>query len=83
MPKPMQLSMIPKCSASQKNGVVPKFNKKCISQLTWVKRAPSAAATAQVSRVLPAVRFSCLLGGHEASFQIAIAAGKGLMCALF
>jgi hypothetical protein len=62
---------------SQNNGVVSKVNKKSISHLTLVKRTPSAAATVQVSRVLPAVRFSCLLRGHGASFQDGVAAGKG------
>ena len=48
----------------QKNGVVSKINKKFISHLTRAKRTPSAAATVQVSHVLPAVRFSCLLQGR-------------------
>jgi hypothetical protein len=44
---------------SQQNGAVSKVNKKSISQLTRVKRTPSAVKTIQVSRVLPVVRFSC------------------------
>jgi len=53
---------------------VSKVNKKLISQLTWAQRTPSAAATVQVSHALPAVRFSCLLRGREASFQNGVAA---------
>ena len=67
----------------QKNGAVSKINKKFISQLTWAKRTPSAAATVQVSHALPAVRFSCLMRGHGASFQDGDAAGKGFLCAPF
>jgi hypothetical protein len=63
------------------NSAVSKVNKKSISQLTQIKRTPSAAATVQVSYVLPAVRFSCLLQGHGASFQDDVAAGKGFLCA--
>jgi hypothetical protein len=40
---------------TQKNGAVPKVNKKFISQLTRAQHTPSAAATAQVSHALPAV----------------------------
>ena len=47
------------------------------------QRTPSAAATVQVSHVLPAVRFSCLLRGRGASFQDGVAAGKGFLCAPF
>jgi hypothetical protein len=68
---------------SQKNGAVSKFNKKFISHLTWAQRTPSAAATVQVSRALPAVGFSCLLRGHGARFQDGIAVGKGFLCAPF
>ena len=46
---------------TQKNGAVPKVNKKFISHLTRAQRTPSAAATVQISYALPAVRFSCLL----------------------
>ena len=46
------------------NGAVSKVNKKFISHLTRAQRTPSAAATVQVSRALPAVRFSCLLRGQ-------------------
>jgi hypothetical protein len=45
---------------TQKNGAISKVNKKFISHLT--RAQPSEAATVQVSRALPAVRFSCLLG---------------------
>jgi hypothetical protein len=58
-------------------------NKKFISHLTRAQRTPSAAATVQVSRALPAVRFSCLLRGRGASFQDGVAAGKGFLCAPF
>ena len=68
---------------TQKNGAVSKVNKKFISHLTWAQRTPSAAATVQVSHALPAVRFSCLLRGREASFQDGVAAGKGFLCATF
>ena len=44
--------------------------------LTRAQRTPSAAATVQVSHVLPAVRFSCLLRGRGAIFQDGVAAGK-------
>ena len=47
------------------------------------KRTPSAAATVQVSHALPAVRFSCLMRDHGASFQDGVAAGKGFLCAPF
>ena len=63
---------------TQKNGAVSKVNKKFISHLTLAKRTTSAAATVQVSHVLPAVRFSCLLRGRGASFQDGVAAGKRL-----
>jgi hypothetical protein len=68
---------------SQTNGEVSKVNKKFISHLTRVKRTPSAAVTVQVSRALPAVRFSCLLRGRGASFQDGVTAGKGFLCAPF
>jgi len=74
---------------TQKNSAVSKVNKKFISHLTRAKRTPSAAAaaaaaaTVQVSRALPAVRFSCLLRGRGASFQDGVAAGKGFLCAPF
>ena len=57
------------------NGAVSKVNKKFISHLTGAQRTPSAAATVQVSHMLPAVRFSCLPDGT--------AAGKGFLCAPF
>ena len=68
---------------TQKNGAVSKVNKKFIFPLTRAQRAPSAAATVQVSHALPAVRFSCLLRGRGASFQDGVAVGKGLLCAPF
>ena len=68
---------------TQKNGAVSKVKKKFISYLTRAQRTPSAAATVQVSHVLPAVRFSCLLRGRGASFQDGVAAGKGFLCAPF
>ena len=68
---------------TQKNGTVSKVNKKCISNLTRAQRAPSAAATVQVSHALRAVRFSCLLRGCGASFQDGVAAGKGFLYAPF
>ena len=67
----------------QKNGAVSKINKKFISHLARAKRTPSAAVTVQVSHALPAVRFSCLMRGREASFQDGVAAGKGFLCAPF
>ena len=67
----------------QMNGVVSKVNKKFISYLTLAKHTPSAAATAQVSHALPAVRFSCLLWGRGVSLQDGAAAGKGSLCAPF
>ena len=68
---------------TQKNGAVSKGNKEFISHLTRAQRAPSAAATLQVSHALPAVRFSCLMQGRGASFQDGVAAGKGFLCAPF
>jgi hypothetical protein len=38
-----------------------KVNKRFIFHITPAQHTPSAAATVQVSRALPAVRFSCLL----------------------
>jgi hypothetical protein len=66
---------------TQKNGAVSKVNNKFISNLTRAQRTPSAAATVQVSRALPAVGFSCLLRGHGASFEDSVTAGKGFLCA--
>ena len=65
------------------NGAVSKVNKKFISHLTRAKRTPSAAATVQVSHVLAAVRFSCLLRGSGVSFQDGVAVGKGFLWAPF
>jgi len=66
---------------TQKNGAVSKVNKKFTSHLTRAQPTPSAAA--KVSPALPAVRFSCLLRGHGASFQHGVAAGEGFLCAPF
>jgi hypothetical protein len=49
---------------SQKNGAVSNINKKFISHLTRAQLTPSAAATVQVSHVLLAAHFSCLLRGQ-------------------
>ena len=68
---------------TQKNGAVSKANKKFISHLTRAQRTPSAAATIQDFHALPAVRFSCLLRGCEASFQDGVAAGKRFLFAPF
>ena len=68
---------------TQNNSAVSKVNKKFISHLTRAQRTSSAAATVQVFHTLPAVRFSCLLRGHGASFQDGVAAGKGFLCAPF
>ena len=68
---------------TQKNGAVSRGNKEFISHFTRAQRTPSAAETVQVSHVLPAVRFSCLMRGSGASFQHGVAAGKGFLCAPF
>jgi hypothetical protein len=68
---------------SIRNGAVSNVNKKSISHLIRVQRTISAAATVQVSHVLPAVRFSSLLRGRRASFQDGVAVGKGFLCAPF
>ena len=71
---------------THKNCAVSKANKKFLYHLTRAQLTPSAAAAAaivQVSHALPAVRFSCLLRGHGASFQDGVAAGKGFLCAPF
>jgi len=65
------------------NGAILKVNKKFIIHLTRVQHTPSAATTVQVSYALPAVLFSCLLRGSEASIQDGVAAGKGFLCAPF
>ena len=67
----------------QMNGAFSKVNTKFISHLTRAKRTPSAAATVQVSHVLAAVRFSCLLRGSGVSFQDGVAVGKGFLWAPF
>jgi len=68
---------------TQKNGAVSKVKKKLIFHLILAQRTPSAAATLQVSHVLPAVRFSCLLLGRGVSFQDGVAEGKDFLCAPF
>ena len=68
---------------TQKNGAVSKGNKEFISNFSRAQCTPSAAETVQVSHALPAVRFSCLMRGHGASFQDGVAAGKGFLCAPF
>jgi hypothetical protein len=68
---------------TQKNGAISKVNKKFISHLTRAQRTLSAAKTVQVSHSLPAVRFTCLLRGREASFHAGVAVGKGFLCAPF
>ena len=50
------------------NGAVSKVNKKFISHLTRAKRAPLAAATVQVSHVLPAVCSLVLTVGLRGQF---------------
>ena len=77
------ISLVTYTGYTQKNGAVSKVDKKFASHLTLAQRTPSAAATVQVSRVLPAVRFSCLMRGRGASFQDGVAAGKGFLCAPF
>jgi hypothetical protein len=68
---------------TQKNGAVSKVNKNVISHLTRAQHTPSAAATVQVSHALPAVRFSYLLRGREASFKDDVAAREGFLFAPF
>jgi hypothetical protein len=69
--------MIENTVRSQKNGAGSKVNNKFISHLTLAQLTLSAAATVQVSHVLPAVHFSCLLRGHGVSFKDGVAAGEG------
>ena len=52
----------------QMNGAVSKVNKKFISHLTRAKLTPLAAATVQVSHVLPAVRSFVLTAGLRGQF---------------
>ena len=61
---------------TQKNDAVSKVYKKFISHLTQSQRTPSAAATVQVSRALPAVRFSCLLRGRWAAGPVSKVASQ-------
>jgi hypothetical protein len=60
-----------------------KLMKIFISEPTRVQHTLSAAETIQISYVLPAVRFSCLLRGHGTSLQDGVAAGEGFLCAPF
>jgi hypothetical protein len=55
------MDFILNAECTQKNVAISKVNKTFISHLTRAQRAPSATAAVQVSRALPAVRFSCLL----------------------
>jgi hypothetical protein len=81
----LTLSLLMPCIQGINNRMVrfQKLTKTSVSHYTRVKRTPSAAATVQVSHALPAVRFSCLLRGHGASFQDGIAAATGFLCASF
>jgi hypothetical protein len=67
---------------TQKNGAVSKVDN-FISHPTRAQHAMSVVGTVEVSHVLRVVRFSCLLRGHETSFQDGIAAGAGFLCAPF
>jgi hypothetical protein len=71
------------CMQAQTNGAVSKVIKKCISHTIRAQHTLSAAGTVQVSLALPAVRFLCLLRGHETSFQNGVAAAEGFLCAPF
>jgi len=82
-PPPMNIWSNHCTEYTQKNGAVSKVNKKFISHLTRAPRTPSVAATVQVSRALPAVRFSCLLRDRGASFQDGVVAKKDVLCAPF
>ena len=83
IPEQLNLRSISNTGYTQKNVAVSKVNKKFISHLTRAQRTPSAAVTVQVSRAVPAVRFSCLPRGRGTSFQDGVAAGKGFLCAPF
>ena len=80
---PIKMENVSYTRCLQMNGAVSKVNKKFISHITRAQPTPLAAANVQVSRALPAVRFSCLLRGSGASFQDGVAAGKGFLCAPF
>ena len=60
------------------NGAVSKVNKKFISHLTLAKPTSSAAATVQVSHVLPAVRSLVLTAGVRGQFPRWRRSGKRL-----
>jgi len=62
---------------------IQKLTRNLSLNLTQAHPTPSAAATVQVSHVLPAVRFSCLLRVRGASFQDGVAVGKGILCVPF
>ena len=65
------------------NGAVSKVNKKFISHLTRAKRTPLAAATVQVSHVLPAVRSLVHTAGLRGQFPRWRRSRKGFLCAPF
>jgi hypothetical protein len=56
---------------SQKNSAVSKVNKTFISQFTRVQHTPSAAATVQVSHVLPAFASHAYCGAAGPVFKMA------------
>jgi hypothetical protein len=68
---------------TQKNGAISKVIKTFISHPTRLQHTLSAARTVQVSHVLPAVHFSCLLWGRGTSFQDGITPEEGFLCAPF
>jgi hypothetical protein len=67
---------------TQKNGAVSKVDK-FISHPTRAQHTLSVAEAVQVSHVLSAIRFSCLLRGHGTSFEDGVVAGEGFLCAPF
>jgi hypothetical protein len=60
---------------TQKNGGVSEVDKNCISRPTL-----AAAETVQVSHMLPAVHFLCLLQGRGARFKYGVTEGVGGHC---
>lgn len=61
------------------NAAVSNVNKNSIPQPTRPQLTMSAAEAVRVSRVLPAVRISCLLRGHGTGLQDGVAAGQGFL----
>jgi len=59
------------------------LTKNLFLNLTPSQRTPTAAANVQVAHALPAVRLSCSMRGHGASFQDVVAVGKGFLYAPF